>query len=92
MPLSEETIASLSSNLFRFHVTTCGFIGISLRVPRTSISWFQLFIFFCAFSRKLLSCFSWIRGKRARSTDLHSPTNPTSTGWRSPMRAGSMSI
>ena len=54
MPLSAETMASSSSSWFRVCVTTCGFIGMSLRVPRSSISSFQVFMRSCAFFRNLL--------------------------------------
>ena len=35
-------------------MTTCGFIGMSVRVPRSSISSFQLFMRSCDFLRNLL--------------------------------------
>ena len=69
-------------------MTTCGFIGMSVRVPRSSISSFQLFIRFCAFSRKLWSDFVSMSGSSAFSTVRQSPTRPISAGWRRPMRVG----
>ena len=71
-------MASLLRSLFKACVTTCGFIGMSLRVPRSSISLFQLVMRFCAFSRKLWSLFVSISGRRAleRSCNLRPGPHP----------------
>ena len=44
-------MASRSRSLFRWYVTTCGFIGMSVRVPRSSMNLFQLSMRFCDFLR-----------------------------------------
>ena len=78
VPLSEETMASSFSSLLSVCVTTCGFIGMSLRVPRSSISSFQSFMR----SWRLLQKF-WLlalrRGSSAVRMVFASPTRPTST-------------
>jgi Asp-tRNA(Asn)/Glu-tRNA(Gln) amidotransferase A subunit family amidase len=51
VPLSDATMAS-SSRAPSSWATTCGFMGVSGRVPRSSISAVQSFIPFCARSRK----------------------------------------
>ena len=84
-------MASSSSSLFSVCVTTCGFIGMSLRVPRSSISSFQVFIRSCAFLRNLLF-FRFSSGSSACRIVFASPTNAASTWCRRPMRVGSSSI
>lgn len=78
VPLSDETIASSFSSLFNVYVTTCGFMGMSLRVPRSSINWFHSFIRSWAFFRNLLF-FCFRSGSKAWRITLESPTSPRST-------------
>ena len=62
------------------------------RVARVSITCHQSFIPDCAISRKPRSSFFLSNGSRFSSTVRLSPTSPTSTGKRKPIRIGSMSI
>ena len=57
VPLSVATIASSRSSLFSSNATTSGFIGVSVRLPRSSISSRHSAIAFWHLSRKLRS--SW---------------------------------
>ena len=52
VPESHDTMALFGSRLPSSQATTCGFIGLSSRVPRSSISFHQSFMPACAFSRK----------------------------------------
>src|SRR5438270_14027095 len=51
VPESVATMASSLSSLLSSCATTSGFIGLSLRVPRSTISSFHSFVSACAVSR-----------------------------------------
>ena len=55
VPESQETMAVGESRFPSSQATTCGFMGLSDRVPRSSISARHSFMPACAFSRKDLS-------------------------------------
>ena len=80
VPLSQVTIASASSRRPSSCASTCGFIGESVRVARSSISSSQLFIRCCAVSRNPRSAFRVSKGRSACNVRALSPTSPTSTG------------
>src|SRR5262245_33225469 len=65
VPESVATMASSLSSLLSSCATTCGFIGLSLRVPRSNISSFHSFIPFCAASRNERSL-RWLSRRQQR--------------------------
>src|SRR5579884_709385 len=85
VPLSQVVIALLGSLLPSSHATTCGFIGLSVRVERSSIVFHQSFIPSCAVSKNLRFSFLRRRGMRVRRVCRLSPTRPTSAGNRKPI-------
>ena len=80
VPLSQVMIASLASRWPSSWAITCGFIGVSRRVARSSISSFHSRIPCWAFSRKARSRLCWSSGSSASRVRRLSPTSPTSTG------------
>ena len=80
VPESQETMASSARRLPSSQATTCGFIGVSGRVPRSSISSRHSRIPSCAFSRNRRSSLRGSSGRSACSVRRLSPTKPTSTG------------
>ena len=70
VPLSQLTMASLRKRLPNSQATTCGFMGLSMRVARFSISSHHSFIPACAVSRKLRSFLRFSSGMSSCSTVL----------------------
>src|SRR5581483_4065116 len=80
VPESPHRIASSAIASERCQATTCGFIGVSSLVPRSSISAHQSRMPLCACSRKLRSSPRSSSGTSAPSVARASPTSPTSAG------------
>jgi hypothetical protein len=80
VPESVARMASSSSSLLSSWATTCGFIGVSVRVARSCISSRQSFMPAWPEVRNERSSLYWSRGSRAEITFAESPTRPASTG------------
>ena len=80
VPESQETMASSRSRLPSSQATTCGFIGLSSRVPSSSMSCHQSRMLSWAFSRNRRSSLRTSNGSSFCSVALVSPTSPTSMG------------
>ena len=76
MPESVATIASSLSRLPSSQATTCGFIGMSCRVPRSVISLCHSLTPCCAFSRKARSRLRSSSGISRRSTPARIADEP----------------
>src|SRR5579862_4261922 len=79
VPESETTMAFSGIRLPNSQPTTCGFMGLSLRVPCSSIRSSHAFLLRLAFLRKLSSCCLRHGNSDCRHT-RESPTRPTSAG------------
>ena len=93
VPESVEIIASSETSCESSQATRCGLIGPSpLAVPCIAISFHQSFMPFCALSRSLCLRLRLINDESAAVVVFASPTSPTSTGKRKPMRSALSSI
>jgi hypothetical protein len=80
VPESDDTMVVEERRFPSSQATTWGFMGLSVRVPRSSISCHQSFIPDWAASRKWRAVLRWSSGSNWRSVRRLSPTRPTSTG------------
>ena len=80
VPESPQTIASAERASLSAQAGTCGCMGVSVLVPRCSISSHQARMPSCALVRNSLSSFLASSGSSARSVARASPHSPTSAG------------
>src|SRR5579863_5007191 len=80
VPLSQLTIASSRKRWPSSRATTCGFMGLSVRVARLSMALRQSRMPACAASRKLRFSLRFKSGISSRNVLRLSPTSPASTG------------